>query len=282
MVIIRYILSRKILGFLLIIYFLNYIVQGKLETLFSLEPDAIIHRFEFWRLITYPMSAGSFEAILLLFYSFYVLSPKLEYLFKSGLYPLYVLLLIFLQGLIHTVVFWDKHIILSGMEGISLFTMALFSLLRPKQEIKFTFIRAFKLAYLTLFFFGTWLSLKYLNSFILGSDVMLSAAAALAFGASVALLSFLQIRFINKIIIYKRILTESVEARDEEVVEPAFEAKVKSKHKAPQQKPGIFIEGDQEENEKRLNLILEKIFESGKESLTREELSFLDEYSKKM
>lgn len=282
--------SKNLLFFTGSIYILNYLLKGLLSEIFLFDPVAITKDFEYWRFLTYPFSTGTMEGVLLFALSFYVISTKLEEVFKKSYYPLLLLLLITLQSIVFTLVyiFTGIQINVSGMEGISLFVLTLFVLLRPNEKVAFLNFPILSTTVFSLMLFFVWAGLKYYNITINNEPETASAIAVSIYGIGGAVIMFLQIRALQ-ILIRRRIKEKKSEAKvlkQEEEPSYAFMSQNKLKNYYQESDSNdeydIVLSDNPEENEQILNGILDKINNFGSDAISNPEKRFLEEYSKSL
>ncbi|MCX6154656.1 MAG: rhomboid family intramembrane serine protease [Candidatus Kapabacteria bacterium] len=275
------ILSRKLFVAFSFVYLLNIVVGGKLDPLFSLDTGKLVTTMEFWRLITFPLATGSFEGFLIAFFAFYYISPKLEEQLRNPFYTVLNLLLISLQGIIFTIVFWKTHVAIAGLEGISFFIITLFSLLNYKYNIKFSGLLRFRLIWVSIFLVFVWMMVKLSSFYMTGQIHELYSSFSIVFGGITGGMAYAQILYLQRIIMKNRV-------KDKIEMPSATELSlaILSQSKLAKFNSSLIDEYNKMEfdstelNEDTLNLILDKINDKGKDSLSPDEIKFLDEYSK--
>ncbi len=272
--------SRKILTVVLLIYFLNYFLHGAFNEIFSLNSQLVLKDLEFWRLFTYPLTLSSIESLILLIFSFYFIAPMLESKINTISLGLVTFVLIISFGIIHTLVFWNGEITLTGAEGISIAILALHSLFEPRKKVKVNYLPPIPIVIISMFFVFLWITLKYVQS-IHNIEYFVQSSLSLAFGITFALLIFVHLVTIRKIFAKgdKDLLKEFQkidEAKKYAVVREGFTDRYKIEDEFDDYPSYESIEY----SETRLNEILDKIIEHGKDSLTYEEIKFLENYSR--
>jgi membrane associated rhomboid family serine protease len=276
----RKILSKTILIFVGIFYLLNLFVGAKLSNLLVLSPAIMIHEFEFWRIFTFPLTPGYFEGVLLFFAAFYFFAPKIEEFLRKGIFPIFILLLVCLHGLLHTIVFWESQVQIAGFEGISIFILALFTLQYPRQRIKLWIFPSFKAVLLTVLLITIWSGIKSIRIAAGADEVLIQAGTAAGFGIIGGIMIYFQILLIQRLLFRRK---PKLEIPQPEELKLAMMAEKKA-HAFQNAASDDFesIDSNIELSEEKLNSILDKIFEHGSESLSPDEIKFLEEYSKRI
>ncbi len=272
--------SRNFFILSVIAYLADHFMNGALSSILLLGPDFIIQDFQLWRLVSFSLMPASFENIVLMAFSFHIFSFLLEDILHQVLYPILVLLIAALQGILFTLVFWQSDISLFGTEGISFFVLALFTALKPTSRLRFFHAFTVKSYKVTAFVALTWIILKSIVIFA-GNDTQLWLSAYnMIFGITGGLFTYMQIKLFKKI-------RESSEKNPvipspEELSMAYISAKSRSMESAEQTRAYIPISDDPDINEEILNEILDKITEQGRNSLSPEEVYFLKEYSRQI
>lgn len=272
--------SRNFLFVTGLIYIVNFLMDGRLAGIFSLIPSSVFTKMEFWRIFTFPFAPGTAEGIILFAVVFYFFGSKVEQLLPRGIMPAIIMLLITMQGIALNLIFWKSSVMLSGMEGIAIFSLSMFTFNHFRSRVKFLSFPSFRGSAGVLLVISCWILAKSVNFLLYGDQVIYSAAAHAGFGFISALLVHLQIKFINKYAANKK-AARKINLPDPEELTLAMIANREMKKYYQQQSDDVFPdEIDYELTEDRLNEILDKISISGKESLSVDELKYLNEYSK--
>jgi membrane associated rhomboid family serine protease len=269
-------------------YILNFLLDGWFNELFALNPSKMLINFEYWRLFTFPFAFSSTEALFLFLATFFLISENLEDILRQTLYPLLLMLLTVLQGVIMTLLFWNKDVNIAGMEGLSFFVLFFFVILNPKSKVQIFNFKAIPSIAIVLFIVFIWAIVKIQALFFNSStDVNISVASAI-FGISTAIMTSLQIKIIQKNR-EKRLLkaTENLKIPKPEELSYAlysgkklFKYEQENKYSSPVTDfEESLLSDNPDENEDKLNNILDKINAQGKNSLDYSELKFLEEYS---
>lgn len=276
--------SRKLLLVISLVYFLNYLMDNRLSKLFSLDSSVLLGNSEVWRLFTFPLAFGSLEGFLLFAFTFYFIAPRLETRLRQGILLMILPPVVFLQGIVHTIIFWNYSIPMTGFEGASFLILTLFTLIEPNQRIKFWVMPTYKMIYLSLAVIIIWASVKFYLSFYQGNVIMLQAASAAGYGVIAAVVVFVKLLLLRKLLgrrNYPR-KDEISNIRNESDSIPVLSEAVAESYQRKQIRSIFEDIDDIELNEQNLNLILDKIIEHGKDSLSYQEIKFLEKYSNKI
>lgn len=266
-----------------LVFALNLIIGNSVSESIALNPNYIIGHWQLWRLLTFPFAAVSAESVLLFAIVFVFIGRRLEEMLNKMLFPVLLFFVSILQGLVLTLVFWNQNIFVGGMEGISIFALSLFTFLKPKEKIS---LLNYKAVSFSLFLFALWSFVKVYD-FYHYHDVSaaLSSVAVSVFGISSGFITYLQIKLIQK----KMALRSKPKERHISVPQPdemkfaeiaSIGKKLYNLTELPEER--YILSDDKQQNEDMLNEILDKITESGKASLSIDEVKFLDEYSNKL
>lgn len=235
-------------------------------------------------IITYFILPGSGASLFLTIFALWYFSHKIERMIKSLLFPVIFILMVAFIGVLYSLIFWSSSTAgLLGLEAVSIYTISLILFLRPKQEI--TLIPGIKSpAYIIssaiLLIWITWNLFSYFTSGV--NQILLNMAFNSGFGLLFALLSFLQIKAFNKHIernVSKTLKDINLPSPEELSMAIMTNSRMKKLY-SQQEDLSISLSADPDENEDRMNEILEKIAENGKDSLSVEEIRFLEDYSK--
>ncbi len=284
------IFSKSFLILVAIVYFADFISGGYLTNIFALNPLAIVNNLELWRFVSFPLSAGSSEAILLFSFTFFYISSRLEILVDKLRYPIWLFTLVFLQGIVLTLIFWKSNINIAGMEGISIFVLTFYTLIQPKSKIevlKFKPVPIFIFSLNLLIFWSLFKIISFMGGY---TNSILPSVASSIFGLTFAILIYTQIKISHKIFKNKypnETNTYSVPAPEELSVAMMSSSKSRRQYQSQREeyKEDDYIyklSNDPIENEEKLNILLDKIFLHGKDSLSFMELKFLKDYSNKI
>lgn len=264
----------------------NLIVRGALQQHLALIPASILNDVEIWRLVTFPFSSPSIESFLLLVVSVGLFAPLLESALGSLRFTVASVMLLLIHGIAHTAIFGitQQQIMLSGADSLSFFTMALYTFVIPYRSIylwKNVEIRGIH-AVLAIVFCSFAVSCWRAQY---NTDVFFTGAIASAFGVlfSVITVYVLNIKIHKSHTINRTDDTDKLwmgisddRYEEEELVHTGGDAS----HHQRQQYPLPFQ--PELNDEEVLNLLLDKIYEHGQDSLSEHEKNFLEEYSKKL
>ena len=269
----------------------DFSTGGTLFARFAISTAKFFTEMEFWRLISYPFFTGTVEGFFLFAATFIFISPKLEHFLGTKIYPLFLFLISFVTGAITVITFNSQSIVIGGMEGVSFFIFTLFLMLLVKDKHLKERQPALAIGISTVISWGIF---KYFIGTTNGFEAILPSVVIASSGIIIGLLVYLQIYFL----IQSRIKKAKMRMRPMKPIHiPSNEELSFAMFNDPNLRKiltnatndiGLIIKNSIEEEveyydeEERLNFILDKINESGKESITPAELSFLENYSKKI
>ncbi len=273
--------SQKIIPLVFLLIVIDIFLGGIISSALELVPGLVINKSEYWRLISFPFATTSAEGLVLFLFTFYLVAPRLEKILKGGVFLSLLPPLIFLQGVIHTLLFWNSSSALSGLEGISFFVLTLFVYMNPSTHLKVRFAPSLRLVFIITALIALWGSIKFYYIYDTGSDAVLISSASALFGILTASLCYLQIRFLKSFLKSEEKNSEPDIPNPEELRMAMISAE--KSYRANSRKHDSEIPEEYEnfdmEPEERLDYILDKILDSGQESLTPGELFFLKNYS---
>jgi membrane associated rhomboid family serine protease len=281
------ILFSRILVFIyLIIGLASYLSNGVAYNLLSLNPVIAVSNSELWRLFSFSFVPGNIEGTLLFSFVFWFIAPILEERFRTRKFALLLVLIASLQGAIFTLLFWGKPLNIAGGEGVALFVLTLYMFLEVSDDGNAMNFYARKIRSLPFVVLTTvvWFSSVLIhNSFVSNSGFTVSIIAG-AFGIILGAIMFMQIKAADYLLGRRKSISSPV------VNIPNPEELITSLHTSRKRAlQNHFDEEDEYEeefsaadyfSEDRLNAILDKINEQGKDSLTSDEKLYLEEYSK--
>jgi hypothetical protein len=262
------------------VYLVNLLTNGYISSLISLKPDYIFEKMQLWRLFSFPFAGGTLESDLLFFITFLFFAPKLEKLFHRVMFPILLFLLFCLQGTILTLVYWKSSLVFTGMEGISFFILTFFLFINIKNKFRFIKYKNLKTTTVIPIIFCIWFISVFLHSLFSGvHEVFIRGMSGMIFGVTSGFIAYLQIRLTRKLLSRKPILSDLTIPRPEELT-PAL-ISFKEERKLKQNLKNVNNDNIKPIlTEDRLNEILDKLGIHGKESLTPDEIKFLEDYSK--
>jgi membrane associated rhomboid family serine protease len=265
-----------------IIYLLDLVTGGRLGSLLVMNPQEVIKSHDYWRLMTYPFALGTAESIGLFAYTFLLVAPKLEKMLPKGLFPLLMIISLFIQSSALTLVFWKDSVVFTGMEGLSFFVLTLYVVMNLGKKTTYYYSPKKSIIFALLVVI-VWFSSVLLDSFISGRHIMVTALALAVFGLGGGLLTFLQILLAKGISSLKRRPPQVRKIPEPEELRLAVVSQIEKKYSTKIHEEEYFDEAEEfVADEDRLNEILDKINEKGKDSLSPEELHYLQEYSKQL
>lgn len=262
-------------------YCANYFTGGIANQYLELIPSKVWSNFELWRLISYPFAIPGLESILLFSFSFYFVASKIETLFKEKIYPIFIGLMVLFQGIFVSLVFRDSSILFSGADGISFLMIFLFVLLSLNSKSIPNWYNPARTVTFSLLTGVLWVSVLMYRSDISNSNVVVASAFNALFGMFFAVITFLKIR--SEIIIRKKSKIENqlpyIIPTPEEL-KYALMGEIRKKQFNSLEDEYSYPNSDEFcPDEERLNEILDKISEYGKDSLTISEIKYLENYS---
>lgn len=273
--------SITIILFTLITYTADYLLHGSLSSFFTLKTETVVVNLDLWRIITFPLAAGSIESVLLFIFTFYAIGQKVELMLEKSFYPVLLFLLVCLQGTLLTLVFHKNFTEITGMEGVCFFILTLYTLLKfndRKRNILVT--RSFRFTFILVV---TWVCAKVLHNSLMDNYDILPSAASMIFGVGSGLLIYMQMAFVRRMKLNQTEKNPGIEIPKPEELSMALISQRELK-KFNQTIQDDYSQVDQNSgfSEDRLNQILDKILEQGKESLSPAEIKYLNDYSKSL
>lgn len=273
--------SRFILLFVLIVYLLDLISDGKLGSIFMLVTSEVQSIQDIWKILTYPLKYNSSASLLLFTFVFTFLSPNLENFYKFTIVPIFYILIIASHGVVISLV--DSNSIISGTDGISFFILFLHFLLHKDYKVRFMNFNLNLSKYTLLAIMFSWSALQGFNYYLYGSQEILNTFILAGLGITNACVVYLQVYLLKKQNLKKQPKIEDIIEEDELPTLEMISASTSVIKEHNRRKEEInLISADPNINEERMNYILDKITENGFSSLTKVEQKFLEEYSKKL
>ncbi len=279
----KYQFSQKFVIMILFIYALDFIMDGKLSELFYLNPAQVVGDLEAWRLFTFPLAPGHIENVFLFGVTFTILGPKIESVIEGIYYPIILFLMACLLGTVITLGFWGDSLIFTGMTGLSFFVMSLFLYLNAEKKIIVLNSRPVRSFILVSLILLSWISSIVIRALLTNTVFLISELSLAGFGIISASLIYLQIYLVKR---KKRGVGSEFDGLDipdpEQLSMALISQQEQKKYNRGESDENIVQENEPVLNEDRLNQILDKINETGKESLSPEEIRFLKDYSKNL
>ncbi len=276
--------SQKIGIITLLLYGIDFLFNGKISQSLALDTSLVINNFEFWRLFSFPFAHSGTESIFLFAFAFLYISPKVETAIRNKFYHLILFLLVCLQGTIFTILFSGQGAVLTGATGISFFIMSIFIMLNLNRRFMIYRKKPVRLILMISAAALLWLSAIGLRSFAFGTDMQYIELGSAGFGLASSLLIFSQILILSRRKFQgKKTISERYTIPEPEEYSHAYTARAEQRKYYNREIDDYPVyEPETDLSEERLNEILDKMNETGKESLTHEEIRFLKEYSKSL
>lgn len=280
----KYNVSHTILFVVLLAYCANYFTGGIANQYLELIQSKIWTNFELWRLVSFPFAIPAMESLLLFSFTFYFVAPKIESLFNKIIFPIFLGLIILLQGIIISLVFRDSSVVFSGLDGISFLMIFLFLLLSINTKTLPFWFKSSKILPLSLLTGVLWISVQMYRSDASDNNIIVSSAFNALFGMFFSIITFLKIR--SEIVTRKRVKHDNLAAQLPYIIPTPEELKYalmgeNRKRQYNSSDDDLLYPAVDEfrPDEERLNEILDKISEYGKDSLTISEIKYLENYS---
>lgn len=273
----------------LAVYFVNFFSNNRIADWLVLNPKALIENYQVWRLFSFTFAPGSTEAVLLFAGVFYFISPKLEKILNTKIYPILLFLVVFLQGIVTSLLFWNTNVQVAGAEGLAFFVLTHTTLLRPNDRV-YNMLGVKNVSF-ALTILLIWVAFKAGSISNLGVYNQAPSLLAALFGITSGILIYAQIRYFQRIIDKRKSVSTykpTIPSPEELSLSlarfgsklPAEKLDETSYYRNPSVK--VAITDDPDLNEELLNDILDKINENGKASLTPSEIKFLNDYSNRL
>lgn len=297
---------KKNIGFYLflplaIFIVLNNIFKLEITPILALNPKVLLQSNSLWTLLTFPLAENSIVDFLFFGILFLLYYPLLQSIYRKWFFPIFFALFTILQGALFTLVFWDWDINFKGLTSISTFILVVVSFLYSKERFVFGRLPVIKVSHINLIIALAYLTFS-MPIFIEGNHLaIVTFAAPIVFGLTIAIIFYLQIYFyynyflpkrrIRSINEIKQLLTkarESVQTLESSLVPHSAEPeqpKIQpfgNRYEKLAKTNNLIVSEDSESNEQLLNVILDKISESGIESLSPDELDALKKLSTKL
>ncbi len=272
--------SKFFLGLFLACHVVFYLLGENVSNYFSLNPQLIFYNLEIWRLLTYPFVSLSIAEVFLLIYVFWTIAPRIETIIQKNSFPLLIVGLIPFQGLLITALFAREHFYLRGTEGISFFILTLYFLISFRIVNQYEPI-SFRSMVQTAFVVVFWIMAATVDSFIYQRSTLVISFSFAMCGICLGSISYFQVRtFAFEQMSQRFKQYQLFKKRLEEIEEINRDTEIKSSVDVMVEESSTNkLSFDFEFTEEQLNKILDKISETGIESLSAEEITFLNKYS---
>ncbi len=261
----------------------NFATSGLFEPYLSSGSLDFFAGNDYWKAITYLLIQPDAGSLFLTIFTFMLVSPFLENLLTSKYYAKLLLVFSLFQGIAVPLFFFlakQYQIVITGADGLSIFVLTLFTLLNPGYSVA---IGKYKIrtGLLTTTTFMTWLFVKTPGLIVGDWNMLMPMIAFSVIGFVAGVVSYVVLREDNKQDDY------DIEFEDIDLVMPKLEElkpalisqQMKNQKENETLENQIEFTNNPREDEENLNMILDKINDFGKESLTIDELDFLKEYS---
>ncbi len=254
----------------------------------ALDPNKVVGNYELWRLLSYPFFGIDFWRLLSASMLLYFFGPEIEHLMQPGRFLRLTIGFFLLHAVVYTVLMYGNISSLAGPYAYALALLATFAYVYPNAEFSLFGIIAIRAWVFSLIFavFSIMPGIVAVAKSDLSLSVFLTGdVAGIIFGLAFAHVYFRKYRI--------PLLADIMKSRAKVPVQPVSRPvapvvrKTRTefsplKGKAVQTTPLYSEQNDTSLDEQRLNDILDKISESGRASLTDEEVQFLEEYSRRL
>ncbi len=261
----------------------NFATSGLFESYLSSGALDFFAGSSYWKAITYLFLQPDIGSMFLTLFTFMLVSPFLENLLSSKYFAKLIFVFSIFQGIAVPLFFFltkQYDVNISGADGLAIFVITLFSLLNPGYSVSLGRFKI-KTGLLTVTTIMTWLLVKVPAIMIGDWSVLLPVLAFTCLGFIAGVASYIVLKEDEKKENIKIDFDElDILLPKAEELKPALISK-EMHHAKEYDNDSYSIEftNNPSEDEESLNMILDKINDYGKESLSREELNFLEEYS---
>ncbi len=270
--------SQRFLLIAGVIYLLNSVSKGMIGANLELYPSLVLQQFQFWRIFTYPFASPSIGGMILLSMALYFFGEELEMVFRRRL-PLFLLAVTVFQGVGYTLLFQGTGTPLAGAEAISLYILTLFLWTFPRRSVDIfgLHVRGDIIILISSFAFLTVSAIEIL----LMKMPYFPLAIQSGLGVFAGLLTvFMYMQSSPRSKPKRGSDVSSIPIFDEEYhpVESDFQQGYNPVASPPRHVSAYDLMNDED----RANILLDKIFEHGTDSLSSDEREFLEHYSKNL
>ncbi len=278
----KILISKIFVCIYLIMGVISYLTNGASYNLLVLNSHSMLADGELWRLFTFTLLPDTIEGTILTSLVLWFVAPALELKFKTKKFALLAFFVIALQGAIFTLLFWNKNVNVAGAEGLSFFILTLYMFLEVSDKNVFSFKNKRTLN-LVVFIPVVWFASVIVHNSFTNNPSLTNSIISSAYGIIFGGIIFVQMKAAKHLLNPERQTTNPVNVPSpEELIgslrmqkEGAFETQFDDEYEND-----IPVEIEEYFSEERLNQILDKINEYGKDSLTPDEKLYLKEYSK--
>ncbi|MBS1536206.1 MAG: rhomboid family intramembrane serine protease [Bacteroidetes bacterium] len=271
--------SQRFLLIAGVVYLLNSATKGLIGVNLELYPSLVLQHFQLWRILTYPIASLSISGMMLLSLSLYFFGEELEMVFRRRL-PLFLLAITLFQGIGYTLLFQDSGVPLAGGEAISFYILTLFLWTFPRRAIDLfgLHVRGDVIILIASFIFLTVSAIEVL----LTKTPYFPLVTQSGLGIFAGLLTvFMYMQSSSRAKTNRStVITSAPSLFNEEYlpVESDFQQGYSSVSPALRHVSSYEHMTDEEQ----ANILLDKIFSNGTESLSSDEREFLEYYSKNL
>jgi membrane associated rhomboid family serine protease len=265
-----------------LVYIIDIVTGGKLTSLLALQPSFVLGKMEIWRLVTFPFVPGSPVSFMLFFTTFFIFAPRIEEILSKPFFIALLFLITVVQGTALTLVFWRSPLTFAGMEGVSFFVATLFAFITRGKKTYIWLFKAIRTSLFILMIFILWGTSILIHSLITQNNMYLVTGSLLALsGIIFGFLTYLQVKLSKKFLL-SHLERNNIEIPKPEELTPALiqQNGLKRLNRSLKEESSYYEENIFSED--RLNVILDKINEYGKDSLSPDERKYLEEYSKNL
>lgn len=277
-----YISRILVFTYLSIGLFSNFIDKTIISSL-SLDIASIINHFEIWRIVSFAFVPHSLESALLFSFAFWVLGPLLEDRFKTDKFAALVIIFALLQGTVFSLIFWNSSHLIVGGDGLSLFVISLYMFSELTNKTSNFSLKSLKSLPFVLLITVVWFSSVIIHETFVPTFSFLVPMISGSFGIITAAFVFMQLKLALNFLKVNTSVSEHITQPQEQQIlqsnsimktKPVFHSEYNEEHDDMSD-----YDSDSYYSEEKLNRILDKMNEYGKNSLTPDELLYLKEYS---
>jgi|GEM_PF-2788750 len=281
----------KFLYFVAFVHLIDIAMGGQLTAYFQLTPNSFLNDAEYWRIISYPFAQGNIASLLLFFLTLTFFGPKVELNLEIINYAILLIFTTLLAGALNCLFFFFSDFSFQGMDVVSFFTMAIFLFLNPRIKIQLFNITQISGYLLASIFVLIWFGTNILEGFQFENYALLSLVSspliATSLAGLIALVLRLRLPLIHKSnlqLLNEELLKEENrnQQNEEDNLDLALITNQIRKNAEKKFDETLQLTTDPKVNEDRMNQILDKIIEKGKDSLSTSEKNFMKEYSEKL
>lgn len=271
--------SHKLLCILVVCFFLNIIAQGLLSHMSMLIPGTLFSG-EIWRFVAYPFFDNSSLSIAFSSAVLFFFAPELEDFMGSKRFVIVSALFLVLHAALFCLVPTNAAISLQGVSALATAVFTAYIYLYPKAEVSLFGLLTFRAWIIGML----WLSYTIFRVAKLSMPPvdMIVVFLSRDFLGVMAGITFAHVAFERTSLMpsmrsRRRPMAAESRKRSYEGVEADYEDPYYDYDEAPAHGKAKAVD-----KEERLNEILDKINDKGKASLSREEIEFLQSYSKEL